>query len=161
MIIADAGPLIALAKLGELRLLPALFGQVLASSVVIDECLTDSARPGAEHIQQALRDGWLAIRELGDIPSIDLPMLLDDGEASALRLAYQLAEPVLIDDKRGRSAARKLHLSVIGLCGVLVYAKQKGLVARIKPLLDQLQGHGYYLTPALVLRTLALAREET
>jgi predicted nucleic acid-binding protein len=151
--------LIALAKLGELRLLPALFGQVLVSSVVIEECLTDSAKPGAELIHQALLAGWLTIRELDDIPYVDLPMLLDDGEAAALRLAYQLAEPVLIDDKRGRSAARKLHLSVIGLCGVLVYAKQKGLIARIKPLLDQLQGHGYYLAPALVLHTLSLARE--
>lgn len=161
MIIADAGPLIALARLGELRLLPALFGEVLVPSTVMDECLAESSRPGTEPLRQVLQDGWLMIRESDDIPLIDLPMLLDDGEAAALRLASQMAAPVLIDDKRGRSAARKLHLSVIGLCGVLVYAKQKGLITQVKPLLEQLQGYGYYLMPALVLHTLSLAHEET
>jgi len=39
VVIADAGPLIAFAKINQLKLLPALFGSVLVTQAVVDECL--------------------------------------------------------------------------------------------------------------------------
>ena len=57
-----------------------------------------------------------------------------------LVLAQELACPaVLMDEAAGRATARRLGLLPIGTLGILVQAKQRGIVVSVKPLLDQLQ----------------------
>ena len=58
VVIADAGPLIALAKIKHLHLLEDLFSEILITQSVADECLNVQSND-AVLIKQALDAGWL------------------------------------------------------------------------------------------------------
>jgi predicted nucleic acid-binding protein len=81
---------------------------------------------------------------------------LDEGEAEAIALAIQLkAHLLLLDERRGRAVASRLGLRFIGLLGVLVEAKQKGYISRVKPLLDHLIAKaGFWVSHQLYARVL-------
>ena len=81
--------------------------------------------------------------------------VLDAGELSAIVLAGARGATVLLDERRGRAAATALGLPVLGTLGLLVRARDAGLVARIRPLTTALMASGYFLAPALVDRLLA------
>ena len=59
MIVADAGPFIALARVRQLDLLQRLYGQVLIPPAVLHELALGSGRPGAAVLEDALGSGWL------------------------------------------------------------------------------------------------------
>jgi len=84
---------------------------------------------------------------------------LDDGERSAIALALAFQSPVLVDERRGRMAAKALGLHVLGTLGLLVRARDSGLLTHVRPLVDALLATGYYLSRPLVERTLAAIGE--
>ena len=61
VVVADAGPLIALARIDRLQLLHHLCGPVVVPTVVLDELRLDSARPGAQALSEARSEGWLEV----------------------------------------------------------------------------------------------------
>ncbi|WP_292749607.1 DUF3368 domain-containing protein [Nostoc sp. NMS4] len=64
---------------------------------------------------------------------------LDQGEAEAIILAVELnANQLLIDERLGRQEANKLGLSLIGVLGMLLIAKKKGLISNVKSVMDDL-----------------------
>lgn len=64
---------------------------------------------------------------------------LDRGEAEAIALALQItAQKLIIDERRGRAVAERLGLQLTGTLGVLVIAKQRGFVDKVRPLIDTL-----------------------
>jgi len=77
---------------------------------------------------------------------------LDEGEKQAVALASDLDEGVLllIDDHTGRQAARRLGIAVTGLIGLLLLAKERGLVGKVGPLLDELRQAGYWLSDEVI-----------
>ena len=66
----------------------------------------------------------------------------------ALALAHENAV-VLIDEKKGRRIAREHGLPVIGTLGVVLRAKQQGLISAVKPLMDLLAATGFRMSDAL------------
>jgi predicted nucleic acid-binding protein len=66
---------------------------------------------------------------------------------------------VILDERRGRRYAQRLGLPLTGTMGLLLLAKEKGLIADLAPLLTELQDAGLYLHPALVAQVLRLAEE--
>ena len=78
-------------------------------------------------------------------------------------MALQLgADLVLLDEKEGRCAAQRLGLRVVGVVGILLEAKAKGSIRRVRPHLDALrQKAGFYIDSSLCQYALMmLAREE-
>ena len=87
-------------------------------------------------------------------------MGLDQGEAEVLALAEErAARLVIIDERKGRRYANRLSIPLTGTLGVLLLAKERGLVTSLAPLLDELQEAGLYLDPDLVNQVLVLAGE--
>ena len=66
---------------------------------------------------------------------------------------------LLIDDRAGRQAARKLGVPVTGLVGLLLLAKEKGLVDCVGPLIEGLRESGYWLSDGIVAAARKLAGE--
>ena len=87
---------------------------------------------------------------------------LDRGESEVLALAVEReARLVVIDERKGRSFARRLHLPLTGTLGVLMAAKQKGLIAEVRPAVDSLLAAGLYFHPAVIAEVLQAVSEET
>lgn len=86
---------------------------------------------------------------------------LDIGEAEAIALAVEVqAEQILMDERRGRLVATRLNLRPTGILGILVEAKNRGLVAKVKPLLDALVNEaGFWVAEPLYNRVLQLVHE--
>lgn len=158
-IVADAGPLIALAKLDLLVLPKRIFGQVVVPQTVLGECQEQVYSRDAELIGDAAQSGLLEIRPDAPWPvALRMPRL-DAGELAALSMALQAHATLLIDEARGRREAVKLGIQVVGVCGLLLFARREGWIDSLSPLLDRLHLSGYYISPALRERVLLEAGE--
>ena len=179
VVIADAGPLIGLARNGRLDLLRRLFGTVSVTRWLADEVLNGVEFPDLAALKAAVTEPWLYVADLADTDAdadadaeasleecralINLHQI-DMGEASALVLAQQLATQgtaalLLIDEHRGRQAAQHCQVAIIGTAGLLVLAKQAGAVDKVRPLLLALREGGYFLSDRLVEAVLAQSGE--
>jgi hypothetical protein len=159
VIVADAGPLIALARIDQLEILPPLAGPVLIPEPVAQECLRKPDRPDARAIALAIRKKVL-IRKPAQMTHLYERLLRDlgEGEAAAIILANSRKCPVLLDERKARRIAERLALEVVGTGGVLAQAKRLGLVAHVKPLLEGLRASGYRLSDGLIKELRRLAR---
>lgn len=100
---------------------------------------------------------------VGDSSRVALLSLhLDPGEAEAIALALERrADLILLDERRATRAARQLGLKTLGLLGVLLLAKRKGIIDRVRPLLDRLDTTtGFWIAPDLRLQVCRAADEE-
>ena len=67
---------------------------------------------------------------------------------------------ILLDEHRGRRAAKRLGLTVTGTLGVLIAAKDRGLLASVRPVLDALRTDaGFWIDDNLYNAALAAANE--
>ena len=169
VVIADAGPLIALAGIGQLDLLAQLFGQVTLTDLIALELTSGGNFADTAALRSALAQPWLetvtlsknsieACRDWVNLHQIDM------GEASALVLASQrIAEGdevlVIMDETRGRQAAQHAAITITGTAGLLLLAKRFGWLPAVKPLLMALQAQSYYLSDRLLEAVLRQAGE--
>jgi predicted nucleic acid-binding protein len=157
LVIADAGPLIAFARLHHISLLPQIFGRVLVTDIVFEECAGRSYFPESTLIQEAVSKKQLELCAAPDFSAFS--QKIDPGEASAIAVAIDFGCGVLMDDKAGRKMATNAGIPVIGTVGVLVLAKRKGLVPLVKPLLENLATSGYFLGAEIVAAALKSSGE--
>ena len=162
MIVADTGPLIALARIQRLSLLQALYGDVLVPMAVQRELQLGTPRSGAQVLTQARGEGWLRVQAVTDTTKLALlNRLLDAGEAEAIVLAEQVTcQFLLIDDGHGRTVAQQRGVAVVGVAGVLLAAQRRGLITELSPVLAELVTIGYRLSPQLVAEVLRLGGEQ-
>ncbi len=159
-IIADASPLIGLAKIDRLELLKSLFKSVIIPKEVADECTEHHSKPGAILIARAIQSAIIDVYSETISPIIELNSVLGKGEAAAIALAKQLSSPLLIDDRRGRYFAKKLGVSITGLPGVLLLAKRNKIIHAVEPILNELHAYHYHLSKQLHHEVLRLAGEK-
>lgn len=150
-VVADASPLIALHQIGQLSLLSRLFGEVMVPPAVAHE-----ATPSLPE-----RPAWLGTVALAQpISSEILRASLGPGESEALSLALELhADVLILDDRQARRLGLGLGLPVVGTAGILRRAKRAGFIPAVRPLLDQLLGFGFHLSPAIRAKILEDAGE--
>jgi predicted nucleic acid-binding protein len=80
--------------------------------------------------------------------------VVDIGEASAIALAYEVVSPSLIlDDLKGRNLADKLQLAYTGSIGVLILARQQGIITLLQPYFEKIKTTDFRI-PASLLQTL-------
>jgi predicted nucleic acid-binding protein len=156
-VVLNNTPLVALWAIGRLDLLRDLFREVLIPRAVEDEFLAveTAAR------QRALNDApWVKSVPLAQPRRALVYAGLDQGEAEVLTLAEEReARLVIIDERRGRRFAERMGIPLTGSLGILLLAKEAGLIDSVSVWLSKLQEAGLFLAPSLILKTLEIAGE--
>lgn len=144
-VVANSSVLIAFSRIKQLDLLHCRFpeGIFIPEAVWREVVEGGKGKPGAREVSLA---SWIKVGRAEDERLVSLlRMELDEGEAEAIVLAYELgAELILLDEKAARRVARKLGLSVLGTVGILIWAKKAGWVSSLKECLDILQKEGKF-----------------
>jgi predicted nucleic acid-binding protein len=157
LVVSDASVVIALALCGKLDLLEALFGDVRVPPAVFNE-LAVPGKPKAAEITEWARGKVIAVKNTAAVTALSLN--LDLGESEALALYWEIAgDYLLIDEKRGRTIAARNGVKTIGAAGILLAAKQRGLIAAIKPSLDTLLANDFRISDMLYRQLLVKAGE--
>lgn len=161
--VTNASPLIALAKIDRFFLLKQLFQDILIPEAVWEEVVTRGAgKPAAELTVSAEREEWLRLQPVKDTLAVTvLRATLGSGEAEAIILAQEVkARWVLLDDDLARAHADRIGLSVKGTAGILLAAYQAGFLNDIKTALDEVRGHGFWLSDRIYNAVLTKAGVE-
>ena len=126
IVVADAGPLQYLVRIGAIDVLAPLYQRVLVPQSVAGE-LQQNNTPAAVRAWIAQPPAW---REARPDPPVDPTLtFLDPGERAAIPVALAVhADRLLIDDLAGRAEAQRHRLGVTGTLGVLLDAHWGGLL---------------------------------
>lgn len=85
---------------------------------------------------------------------------LDIGEAETIVLAREInADWAIMDEKKGRQKLSQMGINKIGTLGILIKAKEIGLLSFIKPELEKLQKNGFSLSQTVIESVLIQAGE--
>lgn len=156
LVIADTSALIAIASCSGLHWLDALFAEIQVPQAVYDEA-TEQGKPQANALRNYLTGKVLNI-EISEFV-IAAPKL-GKGELEAMALyKQQHADRLLIDDLQARKTANYNNIKIIGSMGILLLAKDKGLVSTVKPHLDVIQQSNIHIGHDLIKKVLILADE--
>jgi predicted nucleic acid-binding protein len=129
--VCDAGPLIALGKLGQLGLLLRAYSEIHIPRQVYDEVVTEGHRigaPDAGAVDSLVRGGSIQVaRVVLPVPLPAWAAPLDVGETAAILLAHGLGDASLLaDNLHARRAAREAGLQPKGTVGILFQALCEG-----------------------------------
>lgn len=148
VIISDTSCLILLDKIGELKLLNKLFGQIIVTQEIANE------------FKKELPDWFTIVEPTNKTYQKILEASLDKGEASAIAFAIEQADCLLIiDDYKGRKYAEQLGIKITGTLGVIIDAKLSGHIESVRPMLDKIKKTDFRLTAELEKRTVEKANE--
>ena len=105
--------------------------------------------------------GWVEIKAVTNILLQQVfEERVDKGEASAIALAMETpSSTLLIDDLRGRKLAKQLNIQFTGTLGLLLVAKQAGLIPVLKPILHKVQQTNFRVSDQLISEILKEAGE--
>ncbi|MEJ0054903.1 MAG: DUF3368 domain-containing protein [Bacteroidota bacterium] len=147
-IISDTSCLILLTKIGQLELLRKLFGRIILTEEIIKEF--NEELPDWFDVRSSSNKNYQKILEAS----------LDKGEASAIALALEQSDCLLIiDDLKGRKYAEQLGIKITGTLGILVDAKLNGFLTSVRPSLKSLKLANFRLSEELENKALLKARE--
>lgn len=140
--------MILLEKIGELDLLQNLYGEILITPEVAEEVNLPTLT-------------WMKVRAATDI---HLQQIISDrygiGEASSIALATELDSPLLIiDDNKAKHYAKRLGIQVTGTFGVLIAAKEIGIIPRISPVLERIAQTNFRFDEKIKQMVLKIANE--
>lgn len=139
IIVSDTSCLILLAKLGRIGLLKSLYGKITVTKTVRDEF--GKVLPEFVEIENPKNKNYQKILE----------SFLDPGEASAMALALEKEECLLIiDESKGRRKARQLGLNYTGTLGILAVAKEKGLIDSVTEIVNEIGKTDFRISEPLI-----------
>ena len=158
IIIADSSPLIGLARIGQLALLPRLAKRIVVPRGVHAE--VTAARTDAPGAAEVAAQGWIEKQDADPVVVTPLLLLLGRGEAEAIALAQREPSAILLlDDLRARKLALRLGLRRMGTVALLGQAKRERLIPKLKPALDALVANHVFIRRELIDAALKEAGE--
>jgi uncharacterized protein len=139
MIISNTTPLINFAEIGRMDLLADLFGKIVIPPAVEAELVAKAALfPQAAAVPLSVMISPLTPAD--KLLVKQLASRVHPGEAECPALAMENpGSLLLLDDLAAREIAASNGLLHVGTLGCLAEAKQRGLIAHIKPLLQDLR----------------------
>lgn len=157
VVIADTSALQYLFQIGLVDLLQSLFGAVQVPDAVRDEL--EVGRTLGVDVPDPADYAWMSVLTVSRSQLLD-PFELGAGERAALSLALEIGDSlVLLDDAAARGAAKTLGVATTGTLGILLLAKEQGLIAEVTSSIAKLEGRGFRITEVVRRRVLQLAGE--
>jgi predicted nucleic acid-binding protein len=155
MIVSNTGPL---AVLGKAQLLFIL--QELHEEVLVPRAVELELKAKTEGVLMFTTNPWIKVADVRNKELVKGLMLsVDQGEAEAIALALRQNACLLIDDLLGRKAAKRLGLLIHGTLGLLIAAKNKGIITSVQDCIERIVEVGYYLDDKLIETVLRTAKE--
>lgn len=156
-IVSNTTPIISLLKVGKLDILKELYHKVYIPNEVYLEI--EAGKHKEYYIDLAAIE-WIQISKIQNAKSLSFFLDLDKGEAEAIVLANEInADLLILDETLGRFHAKHIGLNVTGTIGILLKAKENGIIDKIKPILIELSQKGIWLSEKLIEQTLTKASE--
>ncbi|MBR8839276.1 MAG: DUF3368 domain-containing protein [Stigonema ocellatum SAG 48.90 = DSM 106950] len=156
--VVNASPLITLAKISQINLLSQLCSEIVIPSGVVQEINIGSDNDPAKIWLSNEGSPW--IREVEQIDSQVANWDLGLGESHVLSWVYSNpGYEAILDDRAAKNAALALKVPVRGTLGVILLAKQEGIVSAAKPIFEQLAQVGFRVTPEVLAAALRLVNE--
>lgn len=154
-VVVNTTPLIALAGIGQLELLQKLYTEIIIPDAVMEETESEPART------LVTRAEWIRKKNITHQERKSLfKARLHAGEVEVMILAEEeSADLVIMDDNTAKKTAKYIGLNVTGTLGVLVKAKQAGLIGEVASLIDKLADDGFFVDEQTRRITLKMAGE--
>ena len=148
IVISDTSVLIILSKIGKIEILKDVYSTILTTPEIANEF--------GEKIPE-----WITITEVIDKKyQAFLETQVDLGEASAIALAKELKNPlILLDDLKARKLANQLKLKITGTLGIIHKAKQLGIIPDVKPIIEMLLATDFRISKNIIKELLILNNE--
>ncbi len=148
VIISDTSCIITLSNIGELEILKKLYGRVFITKHVVDE------------FQLSLPEWFVVENPKNQDLYLSLLPIIGNGESSAIALAYEKKDSLLIlDDHKARKIAQKYEIVFTGTLGVILSAKSQGIITEIKPIIERIKKTNFRLSDEVIEKILIQSGE--
>lgn len=148
-VISNTSCLVVLDNAKLIHILKRLYENIF----ITEEVYKEFGKDVESWIQVGKVENWNYVKLLGN--SVDL------GEATTIALAIEMKDSLLIlDDLKARKIAKSLDLTFTGTMGVLLKAKEKGIISSIRDTLEQIKSCGFHLSEKNINLLLNLAKEK-
>lgn len=155
--IANASPIIVLAKIGRLDLLLSEDPTLMIPEAVFREIIKG---PTQDPARRAVESGWGP----KPVPVMPDPEVLEwglgAGESAVLGLARLQKGVAVVDDRAARIACKALGIRCLGTLGIILRARHKGLISSSVEILKELRQAGLHLDDNVVRVALQKTTEE-
>jgi hypothetical protein len=160
IVVSNTTPLIGLASIQRFGLLHQIFGKIYIAQAVYDEAVVSGREVGGAK-QEVSTATWIETVKVKDRLAVEVLLdELDLGEAETIVLAREMsADWVLMDEKKGRRKLSQLGIQKIGTVGILLKAKEAGLLPIIRPDLEQLRQQSFSISQRVIDAVLQQAKE--
>ncbi len=156
-IISNTTPIITLLTISKLELLRDIYDKIIIPEGVYQEI---EAGKNKNFYKDLSKIEWIEIKSITDKEPLKYISDLDKGEAEVIVLANEIkADLVIIDENAGREYAKYFGLKLTGTIGILLKAKELGLIDKIKPLLITMKNNGIWLSQKFINQVLKIAKE--
>jgi len=155
--VVNSTPIIALHGIGKLDVLSKMYDTVYIPHGVYEEVCVDG-----DVNRNALRafSNFAILHISNENAKKYFKTALHKGEVEVMILADELnADICIIDDKLARGYAKHLGLTITGTLGLLMKAKERGILDLVTPCMDAMILNEIYISKALSESVKRLARE--
>jgi predicted nucleic acid-binding protein len=157
--VLNSSPIIVLSKTSLIWIVQALSAEMVVPQAVAHE-INEAAEPDPAK-KWLKEEGKAYVRDVGNVDAIVLPWKLGSGESEVISWANRNPRyEAIIDDRAARRCATSLGLQVRGTIGVLLAAKNNGLIPSLGPVLSLVRDSGLRIGDALLDKALWLAGEK-
>jgi uncharacterized protein len=160
IIVSNTKPLIGLASIQKFNLLQQIFGKIYIAEAVYHETVVNGRELGGAK-QEVSTATWIEIVKVKNRLAVEVLLdELDLGEAETIILAMEMkADWVLMDEKKGRRKLNQLSIQKIGTLGILLKAKETGLLSTIRNDIELLSQNGFTISQSVINFILQQAKE--
>ncbi len=159
-VVVNTTPLLVFGNIGRLDILRKLYGTIYIANAVYEEVLEKNDKASATVFSA---NDWIKVLKIENPKDYAMySAKLHAGEVETMILAQQKslqADLVILDDLSARKTAKFLGLTVTGSIGVLIKAKNQGIISEVKPLLDEIIKNGFFVSNKIYDDILRLSGE--